>query len=85
MIFLRTFLPNLSAALNISLLVVVYLDLRNPMMGFLVGWPFLILVCSGALCAVATAVVLYSDWRRGRYDKRQVSDRQEVSETQEIE
>lgn len=71
--FLRSLLPNLSIALNVSLLVVVYLDLRNPMMGFLVGWPFLILVVSCALCAIGTALVLFGDWRNDRirhFDKR---------------
>lgn len=66
--FLRTFLPNLTIALNLSLLVVIYLDKRNPMMSFLVGGPFLTLVIACTVCSVATAVVLYRDWRCGRYD-----------------
>lgn len=60
---LKAFLPNLTIALNIALIVVVYLDRRNPMMGFLVGAPFMVLVCSCALCSLMTAIVLYVDWR----------------------
>jgi len=62
--FWRAFLPNLTIALNIALMIVVYLDLRNPMMGFLVGAPFLTLVCACCICSIATAIVLYSSWRK---------------------
>ena len=67
MIFLRTFLPNFSIVLNVSTLVVIYLDKRNPMMGFLVGWPFLCLIVACVLSSIATAFVLYKDWRCGNY------------------
>jgi len=76
MIFLRTFLPNFSIAMNIALLVVIYLDKRNPMMGFLVGMPFLILLGICVLSSIATAVVLYKDWRCGRYDRKPVPEEQ---------
>lgn len=62
--FLRGFLPNLTIALNLALLIAVYLDLRNPLMGFLVGTPFLVLVIADCVCSVATAVILYADWRK---------------------
>lgn len=62
--FLRGFLPNLTIALNVSLLVIIYLDLRNPMMGFLSGTPFLVLSVLCVLCSIASAVLLYGDWRR---------------------
>lgn len=61
--FFRGFVPNLSVAVNLSVLVVVYLDMRNPMMGFLDGLPFLILVGLAVVCSVITAVLLYRDWR----------------------
>lgn len=83
MIFLRTVLPNLTIALNVSLLVVIYLDKRNPMMGFLVGWPFLSLVIACAACSVATAVVLYRDWRCGRYDRKPLSDGEEIEKNED--
>lgn len=62
--FLRAVLPNITIVLNICFLVIVYLDLRNPMMGFLMGSPFLILVGSCCVCSVASAVVLYTDTRK---------------------
>ena len=40
--FLRGILPNISLALSVCLVVVVYVDRRNPMMGFLIGAPFFI-------------------------------------------
>ena len=61
--FWRAFLPNLTIALNIALMIVIYLDLRNPMMGFLVGAPFLVLIIASCVCSIATAVVLYAKWR----------------------
>ena len=62
--FLRAAIPNLSMALNIALLIVIYLDRRNPMMGFLVGMPFLVLAASACLCSMITALIVYGDWRR---------------------
>ena len=50
---LRNFLPHLSLSLNLAVLIVLYLDGRNPMMGFLIGRPFQIL-CS---CACAAAIL----------------------------
>ena len=61
--FLKSVLPNLSISLNLALLIVFYLDLRNPMMGFLVGAPFLVLIISSCVCSIATAVLLYAKWR----------------------
>ena len=62
--FWRSFLPNITIALNVVLLVVYYLDLRNPMMGFLVGTPFLILAALSGISSIATAIVLYADYRK---------------------
>ena len=61
--FLKGILPNLSISLNLALLVVFYLDLRNPMMGFLVGAPFLVLAVSACLSSILTGILLYADWR----------------------
>ena len=80
MIFLRTVLPNLTIALNLALTVIIYLDKRNPMMGFLVGWPFLSLVILSVLASITTAVVLYKDWRCGRYDRKPLPDLEESEE-----
>ena len=62
--FLRATLPNLTISLNLALMIVFYLDLRNPMMGFLVGTPFLVLAASTCLSSIATGIFLYADWRR---------------------
>jgi hypothetical protein len=60
----RAILPNLTISLNIALMVVIYLDMRNPMMGFLIGAPFITLAASSCICSIATAIVLYSSWRK---------------------
>lgn len=64
--FLRAVLPNVTIALNVAILIVIYLDMRNPMMGFLMGAPFLTLAGLCAVSSIATAVVLYADWRCSR-------------------
>lgn len=61
---LRSFFPNLAICLDISLLIVVWLDLRNPRMGFLLGKPFLILVSLAMTVSMLTALILYMDSRR---------------------
>ena len=68
--FLRGILPNVSLALNICLVVVVYLDRRNPMMGFLFGAPFFTLAVLTAAASIAPAVVLYSQWRKPKKRRR---------------
>lgn len=62
--FLKAVLPNLTIALNLALMIVIYLDMRNPMMGFLIGTPFRVLVGACAICSIVTAVVLYVGYRR---------------------
>lgn len=61
--FLNALLPNLTISLNLVLLIVLYLNSRNPMMGFLVGAPFLVLVIFSCICSIATAILLYVKWR----------------------
>ncbi len=68
--FLKGALPNISIALTLALLVVVYLDRRNPMMGFLAGAPFLVLVLLTGAASVATSVVLYRSCRKPKKRKR---------------
>lgn len=68
--FLKGALPNISLALSLALVVVVYLDRRNPMMGFLMGAPFFTLVVLTAAASVATALVLYSSWRKPKKRRR---------------
>jgi len=61
--FWNAMLPNLTISLNLVLLIVMYLNSRNPMMGFLVGTPFLVLLILSCVCSIATAVILYAKWR----------------------
>ena len=61
--FFRSFLPNLTISLNLVLMIVIYLDMRNPMMGFMSGPAFLGLYILTFAASVATAVVLYKWWR----------------------
>ena len=64
--FFRAVLPNLSISLQLVLVVLVILDIFNPHVGLLSGAPFVILFTAAAACSIATAVVLYADWRRHR-------------------
>lgn len=64
--FFRAILPNLSIALQLALAVLVILDVFNPRIGLLSGMPFVVLFAAAAVCALATAVVLYRDWRVNR-------------------
>ena len=66
-------LPNLAISLNISLMIVIYLDMRNPMMGFLVGAPFVTLAASACICSIVSAIVLYGSYRKM---KNQLNSRQ---------
>ena len=61
---LKGILPNVTIALNIALFVVYYLDMRNPMMGFLVGTPFYTLGILAGICSIATAVFFYISIRK---------------------
>ena len=60
----KRILPNLSIALSLALLVLVIVDIRNPMMGFLSSLQAQILISVAAIVAIITAVVLYADERR---------------------
>ena len=61
--FFRAILPNLSISLQLALLVLVILDVFNPLAGLLKGRPFLILAALCCVSSIATAMVLYADWR----------------------
>ena len=68
--FLKGALPNISLALSVVMLVVVYIDRRNPMMGFLSGAPFFILALLTGVTSIATAIVLYRSWRKPKKGKK---------------
>ena len=53
--FWRAFVPNLCISLWLALLTLVILDQYNPMLGFLKGRAFLLLVLLCALASMASA------------------------------
>ena len=61
--FLKAILPNLCIALNLALITLVILDVFNPLAGLLKGRPFLILITLCCTSSIASAMVLYADWR----------------------
>lgn len=63
---IRSVLPHIALALDIALLIVLYLDRRNPMMGFLVGAPFAVLCCAACILS-AVCCILY--WLKERSRK----------------
>ena len=79
--FWRAFLPNLCISLWLALLTLVILDSFNPMLGFLKGRAFLVLVILCALCSFASAITLYADWRRAQRRRRR---RRIVDESEEL-
>jgi len=68
--FFRGVLPNLSISLNLALMVVIYLDMRNPMMGFLVGAPFVVLAACACVSSVISAAILYGSYRNNNNHAR---------------
>lgn len=54
---LKWLLPHLSIAFSVCVLIVTILDGYNPMMGFLSGAPFRVLVIAAMVCAIGTAVL----------------------------
>ena len=58
--------PNLAISLNLVLLIVIYLDMRNPKMGFLADTPFYVLAIATAITSLISAVTLYAAYRKNR-------------------
>ena len=53
---LKTILPHMTIALAVTLVVVVIVSVYNPMMGFLAGKPFQVLVLLEVLSSLATSI-----------------------------
>ena len=62
--FWKATVPNLCISLWLALLTLVILDQYNPMLGFLKGKAFLTLVALCAFASLASAILLYRDFRR---------------------
>lgn len=63
---IKRFLPHLSAALAIALLVVAILNEFNPRMGFLEGKSALVLIGMSAVCALLCAAMLYREQTKNK-------------------
>ncbi len=61
---LRVLLALLTNSLALGLLLLLYLDRRNPYMEFLTSVPSRIFMAALCLCALATAVLYIVDTRR---------------------
>ncbi len=61
---LRVFLAMLTNSLALGLLLLIYLDLRNPYMEFLSSVPSRIFMAALCLSALATAALYIADTRR---------------------
>ena len=68
--FWRVTIPNLCISLWLALLTLVILDSYNPMLGFLKGKAFLVLVILCALSSLSCAILLYGDFRREALRRR---------------
>lgn len=68
--FIKKSLPHLSVALGIAIMFILYLDARNPMMGFLEGNYFTV------LCAVnlAVSILLSISLTASRFSQKQKQD-----------
>lgn len=71
--FLKSFLPNFTIVLSIALVVLLYLDNRNPMMGFLYGKPFVLLGVTLAICSISVSIMYYISWQKERSSKKNSS------------
>lgn len=61
---LHAVIPNLAISMNIVLIIVIYLDMRNPMMGFLEDTPFYVLAIATAVVSLTSAITLYGSYRK---------------------
>ena len=61
---MRSLWPHLSIALNLALLVIVILDVFNPLLGLLKGSVFLLFLAADVLCSLVTALLLILRQRR---------------------
>ncbi len=78
----KKFLAMLSLGLGVSMIVVVYCDLRNPMMNFLVNNVARIYIVALSLCAGAEGVLLLVQSEKAqRRAEREAAKRRRAAET----
>ena len=66
-------IPNLTISLNLVMLIVIYLDMRNPMMGFMGDTPYYVLAIATVIVSLICAVCLYGGYRK-RKKEQQISE-----------
>ena len=66
---LNAVIPNLTVSLNLVMLIVVYLDMRNPKMGFMGDTPYYVLAISTAIVSLISAVTLYAAYRKKQKER----------------
>ena len=78
----KKFLGMFSLALGVTMIVVVYCDLRNPMMNFLVNNVARIYIVARSLCAAAEGVTLMvlSERATRREEKKKAASRRMAAE-----
>ena len=58
--------PNLAVSFDLALLILLYLDMRNPMMGFIEGTPFYVVAALACVLSIISAVLLYAGYRKSQ-------------------
>ena len=76
--FLKRTLPHIAISLNLALMIVIYLDMRNPMMGFLMGAPFVVLAACCCISSIVSAITLYATYRKSISQKQPVSQQKNL-------
>lgn len=66
---LHAVIPNLAISMNIVMLIVVYLDMRNPKMGFMGDTPYYVLAVGAAIVSLISAVTLYASYRKNKKEQ----------------
>ena len=58
--------PNLAVSFDLALMILLYFDMRNPMMGFLEGAPFYVVAALACVLSIISAVLLYATHRKSQ-------------------
>ncbi len=67
--FVERILPHINIALSAALLVVAFLHLFNPMMGFLNGRPAFVLIAAACVVSITNAVTSYVRVRKRKREE----------------
>ena len=71
---LNAVIPNLTISLNLVMLIIVYLDKRNPKMGFMGDTPYYVLAVSTAIVSLISAVTLYAAYRKKQREQEKLEN-----------